>query len=305
MNYLQDIIIGILLLFGLVSGFISGGIKKGLRVFVNLGIFCALYYALKDLAVDYLRYDALAAITQGKGLQIQLDPTLTIQISNFEDLFILFQNADANLTAVQLKATCEVLFTVIVFVAFLLVTEIVSFPITFILYHLIFKFIFMKVGKNKKPKAFGRIIGGVFGVAEVLIFTYFWAISFGQFGSLLNEATLIIQAIPAESRGQLNQILDILSKSTEALNYEKSIILSNLINVIANTGVDPFALVSVTIEGSNEKITLPKAIQGIHDVAFDSIVEFIQNTFANSGSDTVTPPAGEEVVKLYNLGFNF
>ena len=305
MNYLQDIIIGILLLFGLVSGFISGGIKKGLRVFVNVGIFCGLYFAFKDLAVDYLRYDALAAFTHGAGLQIQVDPTLTIQITNFEDLFILFQNADPNLTATQLKATCEVLFTVIVFVGILLVTEIVSFPISFILYHLVFKFVFMRVGKHKKPKAFGRLIGGVFGVVEVLLFTYMWGISFGQFGSLLNEATLIIQTIPAESRGQLGQILEILNKSSEVLDYEKSIILSSLINAIASSGVDPFALVSITVEGSKEKLTLPKAIQDIHDVAFDSIVDFIQNSFANSGSDATVPPAGEEVAKLYNLGFNF
>ena len=301
MNMLQDIIIGVLLLFGLVSGFISGGIKKGLRLVITLGIFFGCYYVFKDIAVDFLRYDLLSLVTNGAGLQVQVDPTLTIKVMNFEDLFIILQNADENLTAVQLKATCEVLFTVIFFVCLLICSEVVSFPITFILYHLIFKFVFFRAGK--KPKFFLRFLGGIFGVLEVLIFVYFYAVSFGQFTSLFKEVLLIIEAVPEESRGSLNQYLGIAQQLVNSLSYESSIIISGLLNVMSNSGIDPFALVSVSVAGSNEKVTLPKAIEGIHDAAFDSIVDFIKQMF--SGSSETPPVENGEVASLYNLGFNF
>ena len=123
-------------------------------------------------------------------------------------------------------------------------------------------------------------------------------ISFGQLSSLMDEGIAILQAIPEGSRGSLESILPVLENVNIALNYNSSIIMGGLINVISQSGFDPFGLVSVSINGT-DKYTLPMIIDELHDAAFDDIVELIK-TILNGGNEA----SGVKEANLYSLSFN-
>ena len=88
MSYIQDIIILVLLLIGVFIGFLTGGIRKLWRVLVFSVFFFLSYTLLKELAINFLRYDLLR-IFMPDGLNVKLEG-LDITIYNIEDLFVFY-----------------------------------------------------------------------------------------------------------------------------------------------------------------------------------------------------------------------
>ena len=91
MKYLADLLIGCSLLYGLVFGFIQGGFRKFWRLIIFALVFVALYLALKDISIDFIRYDLLKLI-KPEGLSFEIQSGYMITITSIEDIFIIMQN---------------------------------------------------------------------------------------------------------------------------------------------------------------------------------------------------------------------
>lgn len=297
MKYLADLLIGCSLLCGLVFGFIQGGFRKFWRLIIFALVFVALYLALKDISIDFIRYDLLKLI-KPEGLSFEIQSGYTITITSIEDIFIIMQNLDENLTGLYLKLTCEVtcklVFLLVLIEVALFVSNVISWPTWHLVKFLIpFKF-------RKHIGIFQRLFGGVFGIIEWLIVMYLYAISFGQIGPLVNKFIPILENV-SQLASYMPQIKEGVNYLNLATNPDNSYIMRIMFDMVRGFGKDPLSLLSFTYQSKRIYIV------DSYDPLIPAINELVESFAGSSSSETgeTIKNVSFNIRNVNKIGFNY
>ncbi len=291
MNYIQDIIILVLLLIGVFIGFLTGGIRKLWRVLVFSVFFFLSYTLLKELAINFLRYDLLR-IFMPDGLNVKLEG-LDITIYNIEDLFVILQNVDADLSGQYLKLTCELTCEVVFFIGCIIMSLIVSWPISLITYAIISLILprFLK-----KKGIISRLFGGLFGFIEWIFVVILFGISVGQFSNIINNVNDVISGV-----SQLQQYKEIIDKVVKyanlVINPDNSIIMTYILKLFNSLGYDLYYALSFEFNG--EKVTFAHAFDPLYEPAKELIAAISENSDGEVAVKTLALTNS-----VFNFGFN-
>lgn len=297
MKYLSDLLIGCSLLYGLVFGFIQGGFRKLWRLIIFALVFVVLYLALKDISIDFIRYDLLNLI-KPEGLSFEIQSGYTITVTSIEDLFVIMQNLDENLTGLYLKLTCEVTCKLVFFIVLIEVALLVSNIISWPTWHLVKFLIPSKFRKH--IGIFQRLFGGAFGVIEWLLIMYLYAISFGQIGPLANKFIPILENV-SQLASYMPQIKEGVNYLNLASNPDNSYIMRTLFDMVRSFGKDPLSLLSFTYQ--NKKVYIVDS----YDPLIPAINELIESFVGSSSNETgeTIKSVSSNIRNVNKIGFNY
>ena len=287
MKYLADLLIGCSLLYGLVFGFIQGGFRKFWRLIIFASVFTILYLALKDISVDFIRYDLLKLI-KPEGLSFEIQSGYTITVTSIEDVFIIMQNLDENLTGLYLKLTCEITCKLVFFLALIEVALVVSNVISWPTWHLVKFLIPSKFRKH--IGIFQRLFGGVLGIIEWLLIMYLYAISLGQIGPLANKFIPILENV-SQLSSYMPQIKEGVNYFNLATNPDNSYIMRTLFDMVRSLGKDPLSLLSFNYQ--SKKVYLVDS----YDPLIPAINELVESFAGSTSNET------GETIKNISLNF--
>ncbi|GEM_PF-4822089 len=296
MQHLSDIIIVCLLAYGFIFGLSQGFFRKLWRTVVFCSLLLIIYFAFKEVAIDFIRYDLLRLI-KPDGIVINVNEDYSIIATNIEDIFVVLQNADENLSGQYLKLTCALTCKFIFVVACIGVSLIASIVISWPSWHLV-KFIIPSKFR-KHVGIFQRLFGCVVGTFEWIVITYLYAISLGQVCPILTEILPLLENVNQLSN-YYSQISEVVKYINLILDPSNSIIMTNLFKILSSIGIDSYKLLS--FEWNNARILFKDSYDSLIS-AIDKILKNINSS--NSGSENENVEGISNIISSYKFGFNY
>lgn len=233
---IYDILIVISLLIGFLAGINKGFIKKVFRL-VTVALFTGLlYYFLAPVLVEWIKNSSFATFNFVLSIEVE---GFTFKFYSINDLCIFLQNL--NIDPKLIMCWLDNFLMAFSFIIILALVLLLTLPITWITNAVINK---IKKKKDTETGTFlkyhpsipSKLLGGLIGVVEWVIITYFVAESLGVLSSGLTNVILkeIIDTNSAiysiiASAIDPNLAYNILSILNNTINPTTSIILGNII----------------------------------------------------------------------------
>lgn len=311
METIIDICIAILLLSFIVIGFWKGFVKKCLSLVVMLSIFILTYLILKSTALDYLRYSLIYDVTSGQGIVINLPDSMVIRVLSLEDLFVVLQNFDSSLSSVFLKMTCEAFCKYILFIVAFLISGMISWLVTMILYYPLFRFLVPKRPSGfRMPGMLSRFFGAIISLIEGVIVVYLFLLCLTPLSALNNIIPdLYDKLVSINSSFNNENVKTLFDFLNIALNFDNSIVFTALINISSSFGFVPTSMFKFEIDGSEYSLydslkILSNTLLDVLDQA-TSNSSFNLNSFSLQGFSLENVKLCSECYLEFKKGFNF
>lgn len=253
MGTVIDIFIIVLVFLSLLEGFWKGFYKKIISLGISCLIFFGLYFILKETLVDYFRYSLIYDVTKGAGIVVNINESFTIRVTTLEDLFVVLQNFDSNLSGLFLKGTCESFCKNVVMIISVLVCYLTGGLITTILYNLIFKWFYPKNPSTGKrtPGMFMRILGGVVSTLQAVFLIYLAFVMFFPLNGLADFVPRIYDKLILIGDQFNNPNIKLaFDYFYQFLKMENSFTMKAFLNFSPLIGIDPYNLFSFTLDGT-------------------------------------------------------
>lgn len=311
MGTIVDIGIAVLLLLFALAGFWKGFVKKCLSLVVMISIFILAYIILKATALDYLRYTLIYDVTNGQGIVVNLPDDMVIRVLSLEDLFVVLQNFDSSLSGVFLKMTCEAFCKYILFVAAFIISGLISWLVTMILYYPLFRFLVPKRPSGFRfPGILSRFFGLIVSFIEGIIFVYLVLLCLTPLSALNDIIPDLYTKLSSLNESFNNEnIKSLFDMLNSVLNFDNSIIFTALINISSTFGLVPTSMFKFEVDGS--EYSLYDSLKILSNTLLDVLDQATSNSSSNVNSLNLQGFCLENI-KLCNecylnfkKGFNF
>lgn len=270
MEFIQDIVVGVLILLGIIIGLFNGFFRKINRLVIFSILFVIVYFAFLPMLSKWVQYNCLADFNY--VITLNISEEMTFEVYSINDLFLAFQNF--NIAPDFLASNCTGVCNAVSFFALLIVTLLLSTPISWILYDLVFKK--MLSLKLRKPKALSRIGGGIFGGLQWFVLAILFFVSVGSITGGVNSYIVPGLADPSSevsiffNNANINSIGEIV-KYAYILDpmANSSHILRPVLNLCSSINFDIFSMFKGSIiveEGGKEIVQSSNLYQGFESL---------------------------------------
>lgn len=259
---IQDIIVILFVLFGVLIGACQGLLRKLHRMVILVAVFLIIYFIFSGILSDWIRYNSLADFDFVLSFTYE---NITFEVYSVEDLFVLFQNlgVDSGL----LKMTCEGLCDALSFAILFIVSIFLSTFISWILFDLIFKHIFPQ--SWVKGGLLKRILGALLGGVEWLAILVVISVALGSITGGLNEVVVpelqdsnsgvaqLITSFGGVDASMLENIASYMQIASGILSpvSDKATIIPNIVGLFKDMNLDLLKLFSGgSYNSSNELV---------------------------------------------------
>lgn len=181
---IQDIVVLVLLLLGILIGLTQSAPKKMFRVLIVVVVIVLVYYVFVPILTDWICYKAIEVFGYEEIEFIIADEV--VYATTIEELFtsLDYFGIDRQVLSAQAVTFCEI----ISFIVLLPVAIIVSLIISGLLWHLLIKRFLPE--KLRKGGTISHIIGGLLGGIEMLVIVLLLAVSLAQLSTSFEDTIL-------------------------------------------------------------------------------------------------------------------
>ncbi len=253
---IQDIVVLVLLLIGVLIGLTQSALKKTFRVLVVVVVIVLVYYVFAPLLTDWICYHAIEAFGY-EEIQFTLGDEV-VYATTVEELFTSLEyfGIDAQVLSAQAVTFCEI----ISFIILLPVAIFASLIISGLLWHLVVKRLFPK--KLRKGKTISHIIGGLLGGIEMLVIILLLAIALAQISTSFEDSILktlndetsslygVLNGTDFESVAEtVEQYIEYFSPTSDA-----NTILPALLNMLNSMSIDYLGMFKTLVLENGEQV---------------------------------------------------
>ena len=289
-----DILFLVIIGIGFLAGLISNWWRRLFGLIIFVALLLVYYYGFHEYAWKWLEYDSFKFLHQVGVLQedfisFRVDALeTTFRVENVRDAFILLQNLGIASPGV-LGATCDGFCQALCLFLFVIALIPVSFLLSLILYWIAFRWI---IPKPARSGIFPSLLGGIFGIIENAIVAIVLITVLGYTSGVCTDvvsmamkdqsselAIFLCEKIHVLSYADLSYYAKYVELASGVMNplSETSVVVRPIFETFAQTGFDPFNIISVTY---------------VND-AGEEVRESFRTSFSNFISDLITKGIGK------------